>query len=199
MAKFFDLTGMMVGKIKIARFAYSKLVGGQKRTFWVCLCNKCGSESTQKTEDIKKLRGIGCAVCLYKTYAAKVSWAERGWCSWCLPERRKAGNTLHECKACERTAQRNGRSPDGRPIAKIARPVNDPNSNVFGAKFYNYPPCTVCNALRRQPCHNSGRVRPVHKARLKIWWPEWVKNQTSLNLESNNEAGETVSLATSGL
>lgn len=85
---------------------------------WKVRCD-CGREYESFDSAVRENRGQGCRECAPKSAAATAPGAERGRCSWC--KRRAKSNAPFECGACQRTANRNGRDGDGRPIAKGKR------------------------------------------------------------------------------
>ena len=92
---------------------------------WLLRCD-CGREDTARTRELNLDQKSMCTHCKLERQrgpAGRVEWAEHGKCSWCggpSETRARASKTgsAYECIRHTRMAHRNGRQPDGRPIAR---------------------------------------------------------------------------------
>lgn len=121
-----NLTGMKLGGWTVIRYLGFRRTGSASTVCeWLCRC-ECGKEKAIPSSHLLFRQNTRCRECASK--ARRVPDAERV-CRWCP---RKPTRLARECDACNRTACRNGRDAEGRPIAKGARQV-DPSA-----------PCRVC-------------------------------------------------------
>lgn len=95
---------------------------------WWCRC-ACGAMGLVYSRHLRLGLSMKCRGCLHveqrTSAAAQHPDAVYGVCTWCGREAERKKKHF-ECGACERTACRNGRDSEGRPIAKGKRFVVSP-------------------------------------------------------------------------
>lgn len=116
-----DMAGQRCGSWTVLRQATRREGCG---AYWVCQCD-CGRVYEVVGTHLRTGRSVECRRCAgLKAAAPRRVPDERRVCVHCGRSTLTVKNSkARECGACERTACRNGRDSNGRPIHKGPRPV----------------------------------------------------------------------------